>query len=104
MIAGDYYPLTPIHRTADKWVARQFDCPEKGQGFIQAIRLPSAPEASLIVRPQGLVADAVYRFDNLETGETRQCTGRTAHDSGFTFKLPQRQAAIWFYRAQGPNP
>jgi hypothetical protein len=104
MIAGDYYPLTPIHRAPDKWVARQFDCPGKGQGFIQAIRLPAAPEATLVVHPQGLIAGAVYRFDNPETGETRECTGRKAHEDGFAFKAQQRQGALWFYRAKEPSP
>jgi alpha-galactosidase len=102
MIAGDYYPLTPIHRTPAQWVARQFDCPEQGRGFIQAIRLPAASEETLVVRPEALVTDAVYRFDNPETGETRQCTGLAAHDDGFAFPLQPRQAALWFYRAKEP--
>jgi hypothetical protein len=93
-----------VHRAPDKWVARQFDCPEKGQGFTQAIRLPAASEARLIVHPQGLAAGAVYRFNNAETGGTRQCTGRTASEDGFAFELQQRQAALWFYRLQEPNP
>ena len=104
MIAGDYYPLTPLHRATDKWVARQFDCPEKGQGFIQAIRLPAAPEATLVVHPQGLGAGAVYRFHNPETGETRVCTGRTVQEKGFAFNLQPRQAALWFYRGEESNP
>ena len=97
MIAGDYYPLTAIHRTPDQWVARQFHCPEQGQGFIQEIRLPTAPEATLTVHPQGLVGDAVYRFENPETGETRQFLGRELGDKGFVFTLKPRQAALWLY-------
>ncbi len=99
MLNGDYYPLTPLHRTPEQWVARQFDRPEEGLGFIQAIRLPAAPEDHLVVRPEGLHPDVVYRFENPETGETRECTGRMAHDDGFDVALPKRQAAIWFYRA-----
>lgn len=73
---GDYYPLTPLRRTPDKWVARQFDCPELGRGFIQAIRRPKAPEQSITVRPQALDAGASYLFKNPETGQTRELTGR----------------------------
>jgi alpha-galactosidase len=100
IIAGDYYPLTPIQRTPEKWVARQFDCPELGRGFIQAIRLPLAPEKTMTVRPQALVADISYLFENPETGETREYTGRAAQAHGFAFTLQPRQGAIWFYHAK----
>ncbi|MCX6986330.1 MAG: hypothetical protein NT118_16520 [Lentisphaerae bacterium] len=98
MLNGDYYPLTPPHRTPEKWVSLQFDCPEEGRGFIQAFRLPAAPEEILVVYPKALRPDSVYVFENPESGEIRECTGRTAHNDGFSFKLPKRQAAIWFYR------
>jgi alpha-galactosidase len=101
MLTGDYYPLTPIHRTPEKWVARQFDCPEKGRGFIQAIRLPKAPEEILVVHPEALVSEAVYRFENAETKETRDILGTDLTHDGFTFALPARHGAIWFYRKTG---
>ena len=44
ILTGDYYPLTPYHRLADQWVARQFDRPEEGREFIQAVRLPAATQ------------------------------------------------------------
>jgi alpha-galactosidase len=98
MIDGDYYPLTPIHRTPEKWVARQFDCPEKGRGFLQGIRLPACPEETLVVHPQGIRADARYLFENRENGETRELDGRVLLRDGFAFALPRREGAIWFYR------
>jgi alpha-galactosidase len=98
MLRGDYYPLTPLHRTADRWVARQFDCPESGIGFIQGIRLPACPDESLVVHPQALRRDAGYVFENPETGESREIPGRSILSEGFTFSLPKRQGAIWFYR------
>jgi alpha-galactosidase len=98
MLRGDYYPLTPIHRTPTQWVARQFDLPEKGRGFIQGIRLPEAEEETLTVRPKAIEADAAYVFENLETGKSREMTGAALLADGFRFALPKRQGAAWFYR------
>ena len=98
ILNGDYYPLTPILRAADRWVARQFDEPEAGRGFIQAIRLPKAPQGSLAVRPQALDAQAAYLFENPETGEKKECSGRALQTDGFIFTLPPRQGAVWFYQ------
>jgi alpha-galactosidase len=101
MLQGDYYPLTPYHRSPDQWVARQFDRPEEGRGFIQGIRLPAAPAETLTVYPQGLEAGATYRFENPETGETRELTGAVLQGQGFCFALPKRAGAIWLYQRKG---
>lgn len=61
---------------------------------LQAIRLPAAPEETLVVYPKGLVPDAVYRFENRETGETREMTGAVVQRDGFTFTLPKREGTI----------
>jgi alpha-galactosidase len=97
MLNGDYYPLTPFHRTAEKWVARQFDRPEAGRGFIQGIRLPACPEESLVVHLEAISPDVTYLFENPETGEVRELSGQAVLRDGFTFALARRQAAIWFY-------
>ncbi len=100
MLNGDYYPLTPIHRAPEKWVARQFDCPEEGSGFIQGIRLPGCPEDTLVVYPKALRPDATYLLENPETGEARELAGEAVKRAGFAFALPKREGAIWFYRQQ----
>jgi len=100
MLNGDYYPLTPIHRTPEKWVARQFDCPETGRGFIQGIRLPACVQERLVVYPRGIRPDAVYLLENPETGETKEVAGHVLEQAGFTFTVPKRQGAIWFYRVR----
>jgi len=98
MLAGDYYPLTPVHRSPEKWVALQFDCPEKGCGFIQGIRLLKCNKETLVVRPRALLPDSVYLFENPETAIKKEMTGVLLSKEGFTFELPKRSAAIWFYR------
>ncbi len=104
LLTGDYYPLTPYHRSPDQWVARQFDRPEEGRGLLQAIRLPKASATQLIVYPHALDPETVYRFENPETGETRELTGAVVQQDGFIFALPKREGTIWFYQAQKTNP
>ncbi len=98
LLHGDYYPLTPFHRSAERWVARQFDTPESGRGLLQAIRLPAAPQASRTLYLHGLRPEAHYRFENPETGDIREADGETLLRAGFTVALPPRSGAIWFYQ------
>jgi len=98
MLYGDYYPLTPFHRSAEKWVAWQFDCPEMGCGLIQGIRLPESPEETATIHPKGILPGSMYFLDNAETGETREISGADLIHDGFTFVLAKRSGAIWFYR------
>jgi len=100
ILYGDYYSHTPFHRSAEKWVAWQFVDPETGRGLVQGIQLPAAPEETLTIHPKALREDAGYIFENAETGETRQIAGKTLIRDGFTFALPRRSGAIWFYRHQ----
>ena len=39
---GDYYPLTSYSLENDVWMAWQFDCPELGEGMVQAFRRATA--------------------------------------------------------------
>ena len=97
MLYSDYYPLTPFHRNAEKWVVRQFDCPGTGRGLIQGIRFPDAPEETVTIHPKGIDPDAMYSLENPETGETRTIPGADLIQDGFTLTLPKRSGAIWFY-------
>ena len=98
ILYGDYYPHTPFQRSAQEWVAWQFNRPETGCGLVQAIRFPASPEETMTIHPNGIHPDAAYFFENAETGETRDILGRDLMDDGFTFALPARSGAIWFYR------
>ena len=35
---GDFWPLTPYSLENNVWIAWQFDCPEEGEGVVQAFR------------------------------------------------------------------
>ena len=97
LLYGDYYPHTPFHTSAKEWVVWQFDDPTAGQGFVQGIRLPAASAESTTVCPQGIDAAAQYRFENMESGETREVAGDALIRDGFTFAVPPRNGAVWFY-------
>ena len=98
LLYGDYYPHTEFHRSAEAWVAWQFDCPETGRGLVQAVRFPDAAAETLTIQPQGVQPAANYLFENPETGETKQITGEVLCRDGFTFTLPARSGAIWLYQ------
>ena len=98
LLYGDYYEHTPYHKRADAWVAWQFDAPETGRGFLQAIRFQEAPEESITIRPAGIDRGAAYVFENDETGERREVMGSLLARDGFVIRLPKRSGAVWFYR------
>ncbi len=75
LLNGDYYPMTPFSKSAEQWVAWQFDKPETGEGLVQGIRLAACPEANITVHLKGLQPDATYILDNPETGETKEMSG-----------------------------
>lgn len=98
LLYGDYYPHTPFHRSAQAWVAWQFDCPETGCGLIQGIRLQEAPDETFTVHPQGIHPGATYCLENPETGEEWEMEGAALRDKGFILSVPPRNGVIWFYR------
>ncbi|MHB1356897.1 MAG: alpha-galactosidase [Anaerolineae bacterium] len=100
ILNGDYYPHTPFHKSAQQWVAWQFDNPEAGCGLIQAIRLQEAPQEAFILYPKALRLEASYTFVNAETGETQEAVGAEVMRDGFLFKLEPRNGQIWFYKAE----
>jgi alpha-galactosidase len=99
LVYGDYYPLTPLSRSAERWVVWQFDRPEMGEGLIQGIRHRECAEERITIYPKAIRPALDYVLDNPETGETQEVSGSALLRDGFTFALPRRSGAIWFYRA-----
>lgn len=98
LLFGDYYPLTPFHRSAQGWCIRQFDRPEQGRGFVQGIRFPQSSDERVTVYLQGIDAAATYLFENPETGERQEIAGEILKAGGLPFELAPRSGAIWFYQ------
>src|SRR3972149_3644319 len=57
---GDFYPLTDWSRSAEVWMAWQFDRPETGEGMVHAFRRDNCAEATKVFALRGLDAEAVY--------------------------------------------
>ena len=87
---GDYYPLTPFSKAPDRWVARQFDRPETGEGMFQAIRLPGCPAESYTAFLQDIDPARDYLFHNPASGEKRLVSGSALTTAGFQVELPAR--------------
>jgi len=98
LLYGDYYPHTPFHRSSQKWVAWQFDCPETRCGFVQGIRLPESTDAAITIQMKAVHAGEKYVFENVETGAIKEMPGHQLLERGLTFALAPRSGAIWFYR------
>lgn len=98
VLRGDAYALTPWSADPRRWVVRQFDRPEEGRGLVQGIRLPGCAAGELAVGLRALRPERLYVFENGETGEGRRMSGAAAA-AGFVFRLPERAAELWFYRA-----
>ncbi|MEI6519244.1 MAG: alpha-galactosidase [bacterium] len=98
LLNGDYYSLTSFTRTDKEWNVVQFDMPETGNGIIQGIRHVFCPEDKCIVNLQGIDAGYEYLLENMETDETLQISGTELINNRFTFSLPPRSGAVWFYK------
>ena len=71
---GDYYPLTSYSLSDAAWMAWQFDCPERGEGVVQAFRHAKSAEESLWAKLQGLEPNAVYTLTNFDAPGTTEMT------------------------------
>ena len=96
---GDYYPLTAYSLDQAAWIAWQFDLPEQGEGMVQAFRRAECIYESARFRLRGLEPGAAYTFTNLDSGESRDLTGRELLDKGLAVPIPdQPGSAVVVYR------
>ena len=93
MLNGDFYPLTPNHRSNKDWTVFQFDCPECSTGALQVLRNNQSVLESITVYPENMLG--AFVLYNEESGESFEVID--ASKNGVTFELPVRAGAIWFY-------
>ncbi len=92
-LLGDFYPLTPYSLAEEVWMAWQFDCPEKGEGVVQAFRRRDSPYESARFQLWGLEPEARYKVTDLDAAESREATGRELRNPGLEIRLAQKSAA-----------
>jgi alpha-galactosidase len=99
---GDFYPLTPYSLGEDRWIAWQFDCPERGEGVVQAFRRAQCPEESLQVQLHGVEPNAVYTLTNLDVAGATEVSGRELLEKGISLVLKdQPGSAVIIYKKKG---
>lgn len=90
---GDFYPLTPYSRQKDAWIAWQFDCPERGEGMVQAFRRQDSPQAAAQYRLFGLEPDAWYQVGEPGGVAVLERTGRELMEQGLPVTIPDKPGA-----------
>ena len=90
----DFWPLSAYSITKDVWMAWQFNRPCGSAGLIQAFRRPDCPYVSAQYKLQALELDAVYIVSDLDTGKTRQMTGRELMSDGLTVTISDQPGAV----------
>lgn len=91
---GDFYPLTPYSLDQDRWIAWQFDDPEKGTGVIQAFRRAESPYESARFKLQGLEPEATYSVRNVDEPKPVQMTGKAMMEDGLTIGVTEKPGAV----------
>jgi alpha-galactosidase len=86
-------------------MAWQFDCPETGEGLVQAFRREESPEASARPRLAGLDSNATYTLTNLDIAGATEMTGRELLETGLPISIPDQPGAviIIYAKKQVPN-
>jgi alpha-galactosidase len=96
---GDFWPLSPYSLESNVWMAWQFDCPEKGEGVVQAFRRADNVEESARFRLRGLDLEATYLLTNLDADGVAEKTGRELFENGLEILLKEKpSAAIVLYK------
>ena len=101
MLRGDYYPLLESHKHADRWYACQFDDPQRGDGFVHAIRNIRAEETSITLFPH-VEQGAEYRFTCMDPPREMTLSAEALSTHGLSVSLPQRAGVVWFYQKKVP--
>jgi alpha-galactosidase len=91
---GDFYPLTPYSLTDTVWMAWQFDCPERGEGMIQAFRRSQSPYESLRAKLHGLDPNAVYTLTDIDTGASKQLSGKELMEKGLSIAITAQPSSV----------
>jgi alpha-galactosidase len=91
---GDYYPLTPYSTSTSEWMAWQFNCPEKGDGMIQAFRRPESTYTSAEYKLRGLENSAQYRVVNLDLTGSKVYSGKILMEQGLPVSIEKKPGAV----------
>jgi len=98
---SEYLESDPVSVSVSRsaWIAWQFDCPETGEGMVQAFRRAESVYESARFTLRGLEPDARYVLANLDVPGTTEMTGRELMEKGLLVAVSERPgSAIVVYR------
>jgi alpha-galactosidase len=102
---ADFYPLTTYNLDADKWIAWQWDSPERGQGAVQAFRRAKSPDEKMTLRLKALKPTETYVVADLLTHRAATLSGRELMQKGLTVEIPAQPGSAWLaYRVRRRAP
>ena len=73
---GDFYPLTPDVIDPEAWMAYQLLDPGNQEGALMAFRRAESPMTNACFQLRGLQATGEYAFEDADSGEIWQVSGR----------------------------
>jgi alpha-galactosidase len=101
---GDYYPLTEYSTSRDVMIAWQFDCPEIGEGMVQAFKRENCTQESVKFSLKGLEKDADYILNDLDSNESKEASGKELMENGLIVSIKNQPAsAIITYKKAKPS-
>jgi alpha-galactosidase len=93
LMLADYYPLTDYSRQADKWIAWQFNRPERGDGVVQAFRRSQCEEKTMSFRLRGLNPKARYEVMNFDQRGIARISGSELIKNGLVVEIRDKPGA-----------
>ncbi len=94
LMLADYHPLTPYSRQLDRWIAWQFNRPERGDGVVQAFRRGECAESRMTFCLNGLDPAARYEVTNLDLADGTITPGGELMRKGLTVEIKDRPGAV----------
>jgi alpha-galactosidase len=98
LFRGDYYPLTGYTQDTNVWIAWQYNCPDIGEGLVQAFRRVDNTESNRTFKLKNLDSSARYNVMNLDIATTVNVTGESLMTTGLEIWLPSRGSAMITYK------
>ena len=96
----DFYPLTPYTQAEDKWIAWQFNAPDRRTGAVQAFRRGQCPQATMTLPLHDLDPKTTYTIRIFGREGSTQLTGSELMQNGLPVTLHNKpEAAVIIYHS-----
>ena len=97
----DFYPLENGGWSYEHggWAAYRYDRPEQNDGIVMVFRRPGSSCVTSSYVLEGLSPAASYIVTDIDTGETREISGKTLAEQGLEVTVPgRRESKVFMYK------